>query len=244
MAERESLKGKAAVITGGSRGIGFAIAQAFNREGCHVVISARDAKTLKSAVTELNSAQGDVTGKQCDVSDPVQVEDLFAAVKARYPTLDILVNNAGIAHGLDPVEKLSVQDWKRVIDTNLTGMFLCTRAALPLMRAGATIVNNLSVAALQPFEGMGAYNASKYGALGFTNVLREELRQRGIRVLALIPGQTDTPIWEQFWPDAPRDKMVSPATVAEAVVHAVTLPQGTTIEEIRLRPTIGSFRSS
>lgn len=244
MAERQSLKGKAAVITGGSSGVGFAIAQAFNRAGCNLVIGARDSKTLKSAASELDSTLGDVTGQQCDVSDPAQVEELFAAVKRRYSTLDILVNNAGVAHPLAPVEKLSVQDWKRVIDINLTGMFLCTRAALPLMHAGGTIVNNLSVAALQPFEGMGAYNASKYGALGFTNVLREELRERGVRVLALIPGPTDTPIWSQFWPDAPRDKMVSTATVAEAVVHAVTLPLGTTIEEIRLRPTIGSLRSS
>lgn len=244
MAERQSLKRKAAVITGGSRGIGFAIAQAFNRQGCHVVISARDTKTLKSAVAELDSTLGDVTGQQCDVSDAAQVEELFAAVRRRYSILDILVNNAGVAHPLAPVEELPVPDWKRVIDTNLTGMFLCTRAALPLMRPGGTIVNNLSVAALQPFEGMGAYNASKYGALGFTNVLREELRERGVRVLALIPGPTDTPIWNQFWPDAPRDKMVSTATVAEAVVHAVTLPLGTTIEEIRLRPTIGSLRSS
>lgn len=244
MAERQSLKGKVAVITGGSRGIGFAIAQAFNQARCHVVISARDSGTLRSAVAKLDSTQGDVTGQQCDVSDAAQVQELFSAVKTRYSTLDILVNNAGVAHPLAPVEKLSVQDWKRVIDTNLTGMFLCTRSALPLMRADGTIVNNLSVAALQPFEGMGAYNASKYGALGFTNVLREELRQRGIRVLALIPGPTDTPIWNQFWPDAPRDKMVSPTTVAEAVLHAVTLPAGATIEEIRLRPTIGSLRSS
>jgi len=144
---------------------------------------------------------------------------------------------------LAPVDKLSVADWKQVIDTNLTGMFLCTRAALPLMRAGGTIVNNLSVAATQPFEGMAAYNASKYGALGFTNVLREELRKHEIRVLALIPGPTDTAIWDQFWKDAPRDKMVSPDTVAEVVLQAVKLPSNTTIEEIRMRPTIGSLRA-
>src|SRR5262249_35990877 len=152
-------------------------------------------------------------------------------------------NNAGVAHALAPVEQISIADWKRVIDTNLTGMFLCTRAALPLMGSGGTIVNKLSVAAGQPFEGMAAYNASKDGALGFTNVLREELRKRGIRVLALLPGPTDTEIWNQFWPNAPREQMVSPATVAEAVLHVVTLPAGTTIEEIRLRPTIGSLRN-
>jgi NAD(P)-dependent dehydrogenase (short-subunit alcohol dehydrogenase family) len=243
MAETHPLKGKAAVITGGSRGIGFAVAQAFNREGCHVVITARDDKKLKSAAAELDSSRAEVIGQRCDVSDPAQVDELFEQVKRRYSALDILVNNAGIAHSLAPVEKLSVADWKRVIDTNLTGMFLCTRAALLLMRAGGTIVNNLSVAATQPFEGMAAYNASKYGALGFTNVLREELRERGIRVLALIPGPTDTEIWNQFWAEAPRERMVSAATVADAVVHAVTLPAVATIEEIKLRPTVGSLRA-
>jgi short-subunit dehydrogenase len=97
------------------------------------------------------------------------------------------------------------------------------------------------VAAIQPFEGMAAYNASKYGALGFTNALREELRKSGIRVLALIPGATDTSIWDQFWPEAPHEKMISADTVAEAILHVVSLPAKTTIEEIRLRPTVGTL---
>ena len=243
MTERESLKGKVAVITGASRGIGFAIAECFTREGCHVVIIGRNIQDLQSAAAKLNNPEAEVIAQPCDVSDPEQVEQVFGTVRKRYSELHILINNAGIAHPLAPIEKIPVQDWKQVIDTNLTGTFLCTRSALPLMHAGATIVNNLSVAATQPFEGMGAYNASKYGALGFTNLLREELRKRGIRVLALIPGPTDTAIWEQFWPEAPREQMVSTATVAEVVLHAVTLPPGTTIEEIRVRPTIGSLRA-
>ena len=241
MPQELALKSKVAVITGGNRGIGFALAQAFVREGCDVVITGRDAKALKTAAARLGKEKA--LPLACDITDPDQVVKLFAAIKRRHSTLDILVNNAGIAHGLAPVEQLSVDGWKQVIDTNLTGMFLCTRAALPLMRAGGTIVNNLSVAATQPFEGMAAYNASKYGALGFTNVLREELREREIRVLALIPGPTDTAIWDQFWKDAPRDKMVSPDTVAEVVLQAVKLPPNTTIEEIRMRPTIGSLRA-
>lgn len=244
MEQRQSLEGKVAVITGGSRGIGFAIAQALSRQGCHVAITGRDPQAIKAALEELKQADAGAMAHPCDVGDPAQVEQLFAAVKKTHSSIDILVNNAGVTHALAPVEKVSVADWKRVIDTNLTGMFLCARLALPLMQAGGTIVNNLSVAALQPFEGMAAYNASKFGALGFTNLLREEVRERGIRVLALIPGPTDTAIWEQFWREAPREKMVSPMTVAEAVVHAVTLPVGTTIEEIRMRPTIGSLRSN
>jgi short-subunit dehydrogenase len=107
------------------------------------------------------------------------------------------------------------------------------------MAAGGTIVNNISVAAVHPFAGMAAYTASKAGALGFTNVLREDLRKRGIRVLALMAGATDTEIWNQFWPDAPREKMVSSETVAQAVCHALTIPDKATIEEIKIGPTVG-----
>jgi NAD(P)-dependent dehydrogenase (short-subunit alcohol dehydrogenase family) len=167
------------------------------------------------------------------------VDSAFRRIREMYGTVNFLVNNAGNAHALAPVESLSLQTWKQVIDTNLTGMFLVTRAALPLMTAGSTIVNNLSVAAVQPFAGMSAYNASKYGALGFTQALREELRKKGIRVLALLPGATDTEIWQQFWPDAPREKMISAESVAQAVLHAVSAPANTTIEEIRMGPTSG-----
>ena len=241
MSDRQSLKDKIAVITGGNRGIGLAIAQAFVGEGCRVLIAGRNPEALSKAKTELERTGGEVTAEQCDVSDPAQVEKLFAAVKNRYSAVDILVNNAGISHALQPVEKLPLDTWKRVIETNLTGMFLCTQAALPLMQSGGTIVNNISVAAVQIFPGMSAYNASKGGALAFTNVLREDLRKRGIRVLALLPGATDTEIWNQFWPQAPHEKMMSAETVAQAVLHTVTMPAKSSIEEIRLRPTIGSL---
>src|ERR1700746_3292106 len=194
MAEKQRLQGKVAVVTGGSRGIGLAIAQAFAKHGCQVVIAGRNARSLKAAAKALRTVK--VEAVQCNVTDPGQVDSLFGAVGNKYSRIYILVNNAGVAHALVPVERLSIDAWKQTIDTNLTGMFLCTRAALPLMHAGGTIVNNISVSATQPFEGMAAYNASKYGALGFTNVLREELSKQGIRVLALITGQTDTEIWD------------------------------------------------
>jgi NAD(P)-dependent dehydrogenase (short-subunit alcohol dehydrogenase family) len=241
MPDKKYPKHKVAVITGASRGIGFAIAQALGQAGWHVVITGRNAKKLESAAAKLEKHGCSVTPVSCDVTQPEQVQELFATVQKQHSTIDALINNAGIAHALEPTENLSINVWKRVIDTNLTGMFLCTRAALPLIRSGATIVNNLSVAAIQPFEGMAAYNASKAGALGFTNVLREELRKRGIRVLALIPGATATEIWDQFWPDAPKAKMVPAATVAQAVLQAVTLPQDTSIEEIRIKPTAGTL---
>jgi NAD(P)-dependent dehydrogenase (short-subunit alcohol dehydrogenase family) len=232
-------QGKVAVITGGGRGIGLAMARTFARNGYAVVITGRDSQRLRNAASELTKEQAQVTAVPCDVRDPASVEKLFQEIGKRYSTIDVLINNAGVAHALAPVEQLPVATWKDVIDTNLTGTFLVTRAALPWMRAGGAIVNNLSIAAVQPFAGMAAYNASKFGALGFTQALREDLRKRGIRVVALLPGATDTEIWSQFWPDAPREKMVSPETVAEAVLHAISVPANAAIDEIRIGPAAG-----
>jgi len=155
--------------------------------------------------------------------------------------VDVLVNNAGLVGPTRNAAELSTADWRAVIETDLTGMFLCTRAALPLMNRGASIVNNLSVAAKQAFPGMAAYNAAKHGAAGFTNTLREELRERGIRVIGIYPGATDTAIWEQFWPQAPRRRMMSPETIAQAVVFALSLPPEATVEELVIRPTSGTL---
>jgi len=229
---------KVAVVTGGGSGIGLAMARTFAASGYSVVITGRDRKRLQEAAKEL-SKNTQITSIACDVRDPASVENLFGEIARQHSTIDVLINNAGVAHGLAPVDQLPVETWKEVIDTNLTGTFLVTRAALPLMRPGGTIVNNLSVAALQPFAGMSAYNASKFGALGFTHSLREDLRQRGIRVVALLPGATNTEIWSQFWPGAPREKMISAEAVAQAVLNAVSAPANTAIEEIRIGPTAG-----
>lgn len=231
--------GKVAVITGGGSGIGLALAHTFAASGYSVLITGRDAKRLQDAAAQISGGKQQITGIPCDVRDPASVEELFQKIGEHYSTIDVLINNAGVAHALAPVDQLPVETWKEVIDTNLTGTYLITRAALPLMHAGATIVNNLSVAALQPFAGMSAYNASKFGALGFTHALREDLRKRGIRVVALLPGATDTDIWSQFWPTAPKEKMISAETVAQAVLNAVSLPANTTIEEIRIGPAAG-----
>ena len=112
---------------------------------------------------------------------------------------------------------------------------------LPLMRRGSTIVNNLSMAATHVFAGQSAYCAAKHGALGLTRTLREELRPRGIRVIALLPGATATDIWKQFWPEAPRQRMLRPETVAQAVLDALLLPPESTVEEITLMPTKGAL---
>lgn len=226
------------VITGGSRGIGLATAQAFAGAGDQVIITGRDSGRLKSATEQIRS-QHPVDCVVCEVRDPASVERAFQQIASRYEKIDILFNNAGVAHALASVENLAPETWREVIETNLTGTYLITRAALPLMGAGASIVNNLSIAAVQPFSGMSAYNAAKFGALGFTKALREELRQKRIRVVALLPGATNTDIWQQFWPEAPREKMMKPETVAAAIVHAVSAPPEASLEELMIGPTAG-----
>lgn len=233
---------KTVVITGGGSGIGLALAREFSASGYSVIISGRNLKRLQSAAHEIKKkSTAEVTAIACDVRDHQSVKKMFQEIAARHSSLDVLINNAGVAHALAPVEEFPIETWKQVIETNITGTFLVTRAALPLMRAGNTIVNNLSVAATRPFPGMAAYNASKFGALGFTQALREDLRKRGIRVVALLPGATDTDIWDQFWADAPKERMIPAEAVAQAVLHAVSAPANTTIEEILIGPTAGAL---
>ena len=229
------------IVTGANRGIGLAIARALASEGCNLVITARDEPTLKKTGRELARLKVRVLPVVCDVRDPVAVKALLAAVERQFRRLDILINNAGIAHPSQKADKLPFESWLEVIDTNLNALFLVTHAALPLMKPGSAIVNNLSIAAKRVFPGSSAYNASKHGALGFTDTLREELRSKKIRVIALVAGATDTEIWNTLWPEAPREKMMSPETVAVAVVNALKVPPDSTMEELVIRPTAGTL---
>jgi len=240
-ASKSRLRGQVALITGATRGIGLAIAHALAAEGCNLVLTARDESALARASKELKAAKIHILAHPCDVRDPHSVDALFRAARQEFHRLDILTNNAGIAHPNLPIEKLPFPVWKNVMETNLDGVFLVTQAALGMMKRGGTIVNNLSVAANRVFAGSAAYNASKHGALGLTNTLREELRPRGIRVIALLAGATDTDIWTTLWPQAPRRKMMLPATVAQAVLDAIVLPANATVESLEIRPTAGTL---
>jgi NAD(P)-dependent dehydrogenase (short-subunit alcohol dehydrogenase family) len=237
----QQLAGKIAIVTGGSRGIGLAIARQLVAAGCAVTITGRDPLALERAVAQFQSEGFPLESQRCDVGSESEVANLFSFIQRRFGKLDFLINNAGAAHALASVDQLEPQEFRRVVEVNLTGTFLCSRAAIPLMSAGAVIVNNLSVAATQAFAGMSAYCAAKAGALAFTNTLREELREKGIRVLALIPGAVNTDIWNQFWPEAPREKMISAEDVARAVVLALSMPANTAVDEIRMGPAGGAL---
>ena len=235
------LGGQTALVTGASRGIGLAIARSLAAEGCNLILTSRDEKSLKKIGRELSRKRVRVLMHSCDVRDPYSVDDVFRWIRREFRRLDILINNAGIAHANLTVDKLPFPVWKDVLATNLDGTFLITQAALALIPRGGTIVNNLSIAATRVFAGSAAYNASKHAALGLTNTLREELRPKGIRVIGLLPGATDTDIWKTLWPQAPRKKMMSSETVAEAVVSAIVLPSNATVETLEILPTSGAL---
>ena len=235
-----------AVVTGASRGLGLAIAEALSGRGFHLILTARH----QPALDRIASRLPDCSAFACDVCEPESVARLAAFVRGvlevekggrRRKQLDVLINNAGIAGPSEPIATLDYGTWRQVIDTNLNGTFLVTQALLPLLGHGSVIVNNLSVAARLSFPGMAAYNASKRGLMAFTETLREEVRPRGVRVVALLPGATATGIWRQFWPEAPRKRMLSPRTVAEAVASAVTLPPNANLDELLLMPAAGTL---
>ena len=219
----------------------MAVARTLAKQGCDLVLTARDSRALNKIAKGFSEQGIEVLPLACDIRDSAEVEAMITAAKRKFHRLDILINNAGIAHAAAPIEQLSVDEWTDVIATNLNGMFMVTHFALPLIRRGGAIVNNLSIAAKRVFPNSSAYNASKHGALGFTNTLREELRSKGIRVIALLPGATDTDIWATLWPKAPRTKMMPATSVADAVANALTQSLGSTVEELVIMPASGTL---
>ncbi|MCE9628012.1 MAG: SDR family oxidoreductase [Candidatus Eisenbacteria bacterium] len=182
--------GKVALVTGGNRGIGRGIADALALEGYTVAITARDAGVALEAAKAIGHG---ARGFACDVRKPEQVAAVFAAVEAELGGLDVLVNNAGV--GLfSPIATMSIEDWHTVIDTNVNGLFYCTREAIPRMqkRGGGYIFNVSSLAGKNAFPSAGAYCASKHAVNGLSEVLFQEVRDLGIRVTYLMPGSVAT----------------------------------------------------
>ncbi len=230
------LKDKVVLITGASRGIGFAIAEAFDREGARLVLVSRNRAPLVRAAGTLS---GTAMMMAADLTKPHDVGKLLAAVKKKIGRLDILINNAGV-FTYKPFAKTTLADWNQNIGANLTSIFLTTQAALPLLRRSkGEIVNILSVSSRTAFPNCSAYTAAKFGARGLTDVLRQELRAEGIRVMAVLPGMTATRMKDEFdFPVRPED-LLQPQDVAAAVLSAVSQPRHVTVEEILLTPSAG-----
>ena len=183
------LAGRAALVTGGNRGLGKAMAQALAQAGASVILVARDAAKLEEAAAAISAAGGTAAVYPADVADEAQVESLRDAVLRDYGKLDILVNNAGI-NLRKPLVEFTLEEWRRVIDTNLTSVFLMCRAFVPLMRGRGygRIVNIGSTMSRVSIAGRAAYSSSKAAILGLTRALALELAPEGITVNAMCPG--------------------------------------------------------
>ncbi|HXG12481.1 MAG TPA: 3-oxoacyl-ACP reductase family protein [Gemmataceae bacterium] len=186
------LKGKKALVTGGSRGIGRAIVLALARQGVSVAACyQRESDAVASLADELRKLGNDSHTAQADVSDPASVAKLVGGVRDRFGRIDVLVNNAGVVSH-KPLADLDLAEWQRVINTNLTSMYLVTKAAVEAMPRGGSVINVTSAVAMVGMVGRTHYTASKAGVIGFTRSLCKELGPRGIRVNALAPGIIET----------------------------------------------------
>ena len=196
-------EGMVGVVTGGSKGIGLAIAQAFLARGMQVTIGARKEADLEAAARALGEA-GRVLAVRADVREPADAQRLVDETVRRFGGVDVLVNNAGVGR-FGTVADLSLDDWRQVIDTNLGGVFYCTRAAIPAMKARGAgfIINISSLAGKNPFTTGAAYCASKAGLNAFSEALMQEVRHDNIRVSYVLPGSVATNFGDPFGaPDA------------------------------------------
>lgn len=234
------LAGQVAIVTGAGRGIGRAIAGAFAREGAAVVLAARSVPELDRVAREIEQAGGRALVAPTDARQEASVEALVRRALAEWRQVDVLVNAAGVAT-FAPVTDSKLDDWDQTLAVNLRGAVLCCRAVLPAMigRHRGTIISVGSVVTSRSLAGSAAYTASKYGLLGFSRVLAEEMRSHGVRVGVLSAGATDTPLWDTM-PGAPaRDRMLRADQVAEAALLMASLGPNATLEEVTLLPAGG-----
>jgi len=233
-----SIEGKIAVVTGGTRGIGHGIAKSLVDAGAKVAITARNEQELENTTSELNK-KGPATaaGYVCDVRDYEQVKSAFAEIAGDLGGVDILINNAGIGI-FAPVESMSVEDFRAVLETNVFGVFYCCHEAIPLMkqRGGGYIINISSLAGTNAHPRMAAYNASKFGLNGFSEALMQEVRHDGIKVSYIMPGSVNT----EFGGDEPSDEkswQLQPDDIARVLINLLQYPDRSLTSRVEIRPS-------
>ena len=230
---------KIALVTGASRGIGLAVADALHAGGMHVV---RMARSLKNATAERR------TDIACDVTRPAEVERALARVDKELGVPDVLVNNAGVFF-IKQLAETTLEDFTSALATNLTAPFLVARTIVPKMvaRGSGHLVTIGSISDYIGFSGSSAYAATKFGLRGMHEVIRQETAKSGVRTTLVSPGPVDTDIWDAVDPDSKpgftkRKDMMRAEDVAAAVVYAVTQPEHVAVTEIRLLPAVYSPR--
>jgi NAD(P)-dependent dehydrogenase (short-subunit alcohol dehydrogenase family) len=227
--------GRIALVTGGSRGIGLAIAGALVASGADVVITGRDQSHLEASVSKLSSTK--VAGVRADVRDPADAAQAVAATVERFGGLDILINNAGVGLFAN-VAEMSVEAWRQVFDTNVTGAFYCCREAIPRMRqrGGGWIVNISSLAGANPFPGGAAYCASKAALNAFGEALMQEVRYDDIRVSTVLPGSVASGFGGRG-DQGLADWKLMPADVARVVLDLIAHSARSLPSRVELRPS-------
>jgi NAD(P)-dependent dehydrogenase (short-subunit alcohol dehydrogenase family) len=198
---REMLGGKVALITGASQGLGRALALAYAREGARVVINARSEESIRPVAGEVEALGAAVLALAADVSKSADVRRLVDAAVGRFDGVDVLVNNAGVLGPRVAIAEYPEDEWRRVIDANLTGPFLVSKAVVPHMPEGGSIVNVVSGVSVEGRAKWGAYSVSKFGVEGLTQILASELEDRGIRVNAVDPGGMRTEMRAAAYPE-------------------------------------------
>jgi 3-oxoacyl-[acyl-carrier protein] reductase len=232
------LHGKVSIVSGGTKGIGRAIAQALAGEGVSVCITARTQNEIDQAVKDLNRGmKGSATGFVCDVRDYDQVKALIDFTVSKLGGLDILINNAGIGI-FETVAETSPEDFRAVLETNLFGVFYCCHQAIPEMkkRGGGYIINISSLAGANPHPRMAAYNASKFALNGFSEALMQEVRHDNIKVSYIMPGSVNT----EFGGDSPSDEQswqLTPQDIARVVVDLLHHDDRALPSRVEIRPS-------
>jgi 3-oxoacyl-[acyl-carrier protein] reductase len=233
-----NLQNKTAIVTGGTRGIGLAIAEALLDEQISVCIAARKQNEIDEAVEKLSQRDpGRVIGLACDVRDYAQVASLIDFTSKELGGLDVLVNNAGVGI-FETVEETSVEDFRAVLETNLFGVFYCCREAIPQMkkRGGGYIINISSLAGANPHPRMAAYNASKFALNGFSEALMQEVRHDNIKVSYIMPGSVNT----EFGGDSPSSEkswQLTPQDIARVVVNLLHHDDRSLPSRVEIRPS-------
>lgn len=226
------------LITGASRGIGRAIAEKLAEPGSTLLLHGRDREALAQSCASVETKGGKAIPLCYDLRDANMVRKLVDEVRSS--PLDGLINNAGIAV-VKPLAEITLEEWQSSLALNVTAPFLLTQKLLPIMAAGSTIVNILSIAAKTGFPNWSAYCMSKFAFEGFSQSVREELRPRGIRVLNIYPAATNTEIWNGVGGEWPREKMLLPEEIGEAVAYALSRPGDVAVENIELKNVSGQL---
>jgi 3-oxoacyl-[acyl-carrier protein] reductase len=238
----KSLTGKVAIVTGAGRGIGRAIALALGRAGARVALAARSEAELRGVAEEIRGGDGDALVLPTDVTRDDDMESLVKRTLKEWGSIDILVNNAGWGK-TGPVVNSKVEDWDATLKVNLRAPMILTRLVLPSMlekKAGA-IINIGSISAKAGQANTAAYSASKFGILGFTQSLFEEVREYCVKVSVIHPGFVDTPLIPQN-KRVDRSKMIRPEDIAEAVLYVLSSPPNSCPVEITVRPQQTPYR--